>query len=109
MLLVLAAVAIRLPAQQSDADRKLFEGFKAADQNDALVQYNLGVCYANGEGVAKDAAEAAKWYRMAAEQNYPNAQYNLGVCYADGQGVAKDAAAATKWYRKAAEQRLASA
>ena len=55
---------------------------KAADQNLAKAQYNLGVCYdgATGEGVAKDHVEAAKWYRKAAEQNYANAQNNLGVC-----------------------------
>ena len=55
---------------------------KAAEQNDAEAQYNLGVCYANGQGVAKDEVEAVKWYRKAAEQNYAAAQYNLGVCYA---------------------------
>ncbi len=48
------------------------------------------VCYADGQGVAKDEVEAVKWYRKAAEQNDAQAQYNLGVCYADGQGVAKD-------------------
>ena len=54
---------------------------KAAEQNYAWAQCNLGVCYANGQGVAKDEAEAVKWYRKAAEQNYAGAQYNLGVCY----------------------------
>ena len=44
----------------------------------------LGVCYDDGEGVAKDQAEAVKWYRKAAEQNDAAAQYNLGVCYAKG-------------------------
>ena len=42
---------------------------KAAEQNHAQAQYNLGVCYDNGRGVAKDEVEAAKWYREAAEQN----------------------------------------
>ena len=42
---------------------------KAAEQNDAKAQYNLGVCYDNGQGVAKDEVEAVKWYRKAAEQN----------------------------------------
>ena len=42
---------------------------KAAEQNYAPAQYNLGVCYANGQGVAKDEVEAVKWYRKAAEQN----------------------------------------
>ncbi|MEG1788763.1 MAG: tetratricopeptide repeat protein, partial [Kiritimatiellia bacterium] len=62
------------------------------------------VCYANGEGVARDEAEAVKWYRMAAAQGYAAAQYNLGVCYAKGEGVARDTVEAVKWYRKAAEQ-----
>ena len=63
---------------------------KAAEQNHAEAQYNLGVCYDEGEGVAKDQVEAVKWYRKAAEQNFAAAQYNLGVCYAKGEGVAKD-------------------
>ncbi len=46
-----------------------------------MAQYNLGICYANGQGVTKDEAEAVKWYRKAAEQNHAMAQYNLGVCY----------------------------
>ena len=40
-------------------------------------------------GVAKNFAQAAKWYRKAAEQNYAPAQFNLGYCYANGQGVGK--------------------
>ena len=47
---------------------------KAAEQNYAKAQYNLGVCYEHGEGVAKDPVEAVKWYRKAAEQNYAKAQ-----------------------------------
>ena len=70
---------------------------------------HLGVCYADGRGVAKDEVEAVKWYRKAAEQNDAEAQFNLGVCYANGQGVAKNEAEAVKWYRKAAEQNHAEA
>ena len=40
---------------------------KAAEQNYAEAQYNLGCCYANGQGVAKDEVEAVKWFRKAAE------------------------------------------
>jgi TPR repeat protein len=82
---------------------------KAAEQNDATAQFNLGVCYDKGQGVAKDEAEAVKWYRKAAEQNDAKAQHNLGFCYAKGQGVAKDEVEAVKWYRKAAEQNDAKA
>ena len=50
---------------------------KAADQGHAKAQYNLGWCYANGEGVAKNISEAVKWYRKAAEQGDENAQKAL--------------------------------
>ena len=63
---------------------------KAAEQNYAEAQYILGVCYEQGEGVAKDQVEAVKWYRKAAEQNDAEAQYNLGICYERGDGVAED-------------------
>jgi TPR repeat protein len=59
--------------------------------------------------VAKDYAEALRWYRKAAEQNFAEPENNLGVCYHNGEGVAKDYAEAVKWYRKAAEQNSTSA
>ena len=77
---------------------------KAADQNHAASQSNLGVCYALGQGVPKDEAEALKWYRKAAGQGNAGGLVNLGNCYFNGQGVAKDDVEAVKWYRKAAEQ-----
>ena len=55
--------------------------------NHTNAQYNLGVMYATGVGVEKDAVEAVKWYRKAVEQNNPTAQYRLGFHYANGQGV----------------------
>jgi len=82
---------------------------KAAEQNNAEAQFNLGICYDNGRGVTKDLVEAYKWYRKAAQQNYAKAQSNLGFCYDNGEGVAKDQVEAVKWYRKAAEQNYAQA
>ncbi len=35
------------------------------------AQFCLAVCYANGEGVDRDAANAESWCRKAAEQGYP--------------------------------------
>ena len=84
-------------------------GTAAAEQGDASAQYNLGGCYKRGQGVTKDEAEAARWYRKAAEQGDAIAQHKLGVCYERGQGVAKDQSKAVRWYRKAAEQGNASA
>ena len=81
------------------------EALKAkAEKGDARAQFSLGVRYSLGDGVAKDEAEAVKWYRKAADQGDAFGQGNLGVMYADGRGVAKDEAEAVKWYRKAADQ-----
>jgi uncharacterized protein len=77
---------------------------KAAEQNYAEAQCNLGFCYAKGEGVAKDYVEAVKWFRKAAEQNYAKAQFNLVICYENGVGVAKDFVEAYKWQLLAARQ-----
>ncbi len=41
---------------------------KAAEQGDANAQFNLGVCYNQGQGVDKDPKAAVAWYRKAAEQ-----------------------------------------
>src|ERR1700677_614732 len=35
---------------------------KAAEQNDARVQFNLGICYDKGQGVAQDSVETVKWW-----------------------------------------------
>ena len=80
-----------------------------AEQGDADAQYNLGVMYDNGDGVAQDYAEAVRWFRLAAEQGYAYAQSNLGVMYQNGNGVVQDYAEAVKLYRLAAEQGHAGA
>ena len=81
----------------------------AAEQGNAVAQRNLGVLYANGQGVRQDYQEAAKWTRKAAEQGNASAQFNLGLLYVNGQGVRQDYREAAKWTRKAAEQGYASA
>jgi TPR repeat protein len=75
-----------------------------AQQGDAEAQFNLGKRYINGEGVAKDALEAVKWWRKAADQGNAFGQNGLGFCYGHGEGVAKDMLEAVKWWRKAADQ-----
>ena len=91
-------------AQSGDFATALKEWRSLAEQGNAGAQSNLGVMYANGDGVLQDNAEAVKWYRLAAEQGYAGAQFNLGIMYREGQGVPQDNAEAVKWYRLAAEQ-----
>ena len=69
----------------------------------------IGSLYDSGEGVPKDAGEAANWYRKAAEQGHADAQCRLGDLYYFGEGVPKDTGEAANWYRQAAEQGHAGA
>jgi localization factor PodJL len=64
----------------------------------------VGLKYLNGDGVAVNEAQAAKWLERAAEAGQPVAQYRLGTLYEHGKGVAADAAKATHWYQAAAMQ-----
>ena len=98
-LLVFVLLAAAGFAEDDFAETK-----KKAEAGDAAAQNNLGYMYYKGEGVPKDDAEAAKWYRKAAEQGEANAQVGLGYMYRTGTGVPKDSAEATKLWRKAAEQ-----
>ena len=66
------------------------------------AQYQLALRLANGDGVAQDFHEAARWYRRAADQGVAFAQFNLGVRYANGQGVERDPVLAYQWFSLAA-------
>ena len=77
---------------------------KAADQGHAEAQFNLGLMYANGDGVAQNYAEAVKWFRKAADQGLAGAQSSLGNLYDNGVGVPEDDVQAYKWWNLAAAQ-----
>jgi len=77
---------------------------RSAAGPETAAQSNLGPMDNQGRGVARNYAEAAKWYRKAAEQGFVVAQYKLGDMYLDGQGVPQDYDEALKWYRKSADQ-----
>ena len=61
---------------------------KAADQNHAKAQFNIGFMYEHGHGVPQNYAGAMSWYRKAADQGDAAAQTNVGSMYATGRGVA---------------------
>lgn len=82
---------------------------RAADGELAWAQYNLGLMYQKGEGVARSEAEAAHWYRLAASQGFADAQQRLGDLYYLGHGMPRNYAHAALWYRRAAEQGSARA
>ena len=63
----------------------------------------MGWCYNNGSGVAKDVAEAFKWYMKAAEKDSAWSMNELGRCFENGWSVAANRETAISWYRKAAK------
>ncbi|MFM2366475.1 MAG: hypothetical protein RIR95_1083, partial [Pseudomonadota bacterium] len=55
-------------ARAGDYETALREWRPLADQGHADAQAFLGAMYINGDGVARDPEEAARWYRLAADQ-----------------------------------------
>jgi len=114
-LLVLAlgqsvqSVAGTAPFDRDDCAPVLRMWLQLAEGGNPQSQYQLGTLYWNGTGVAKDDAEAVKWYRLSADQSFAPAQYDLGIAYRDGRGVAKDEAEYVRWNTKAAEHGFAPA
>ena len=52
---------------------------KATDQSLIEAQFNLGLMYDNGEGVAENGAQAYKWYNLSTAQGYEDAKENKGI------------------------------
>lgn len=80
-----------------------------AERGDRVGQYNLGICYFNGFGVAVDQVEAVSWWRKSSEQGYAKAQFNLGNCYGAGNGIPRDYVKAHFWCQKAIDQGVVEA
>ena len=89
-----------------------------ADQEDAEVQFNLGVMYYDGEGVPRNYHQAFTWLKKAADQGHAGAQYKLGLMYCEGTAIGvsgkfwdttQDLQQATMWFKKAADQGHAEA
>jgi TPR repeat protein len=71
-----------------------------AEQGDVDAAYNLAVIHQHGDGVARDASQALKWYRFAAERGDRWSQLRLGAMYQGGEGVTADPVQAHYWFTK---------
>ena len=90
--------------ENGDFAAALGEWQPLAEQGNSDAQYNLGLMYENGDGVARDDTEALKWYRLSADLGDAKAQYKLGLMYNNGKGVPQDYKEAVKWYTLSVEQ-----
>jgi len=86
-------VGTALPYLENDA--------RAGDSESA---YALASLYLNGDGVTRNPAMAAGWFRRAADAGHAEAAYNLGNAYRLGLGTPKNMEQALGWYRRAADR-----
>jgi TPR repeat protein len=110
-LLVLSGVSIASPLDDglhafNEGNYPLAHQFwkPLAEQGNSRAQYNLGLLYEQGLGVAQHLRTAMALYRAAAQQGDADAQYNLGLMYAEGKSVFKNRKRAAEWWQKAADQ-----
>ena len=105
-----AQFQLGIRAKKSGDDATALKWYrKAAGQDFALAEFNLGVVYAHGHGVAKNNREAMEWFKKSAEHGFAKAQIELGVAHLNGLGGKKDYAEAMEWFKKAAEKKNAEA
>ena len=81
----------------------------AAAAGNPAAEYEIGVRYSEGRGVAADLELAALWFESAADHGLAPAQYRLGSLYEKGQGVKKDLNKARSLYLQAADKGNAKA
>lgn len=74
-----------------------------ANQGNPKAETIIGLKYIDGDGVAVNETEAAKWLSRAAQKGEPVAEYRLGTLLERGRGVPADAAKAMHWYQLAAQ------
>jgi len=67
-----------------------------ADKGDQSAMWHIGVMHRMGLGVAKNAAEAFRWFRMAG--GFSVAEYDIATMYEEGEGVQKNKFLAIHWY-----------
>ncbi|MBT7957972.1 MAG: sel1 repeat family protein [Akkermansiaceae bacterium] len=67
------------------------------------AEYQIGVCYQQGNGVQQDLVAAAAWFDRAARNSHAQAQLQLGGMYEKGQGVSRDLSAARRLFELSAK------
>ena len=89
-------------AFDGDFDTAYLEFSAAAQDGLDLAQYNLGILYFTGQGVAQNLEQALRWTEAAANQGHVNAQFNLGSLYLEGQGTRQNNVLGIDWFTRAA-------
>ena len=81
----------------------------SAEAGNVKHQLTLATKYSTADGVAKDQAEASRWYLMAAQGGDVVAMYEISLRYRNGHGLTKNIAQADVWRQRAASEGHADA
>jgi Sel1 repeat len=90
--------AIQEPIRDTDLARTL----NRARADDIAAQYNMGLRFADGNGVPQNYVLAMTWFMKASEGGNPEAQLKLVLGYIKGVGVPRDEHQAVMWLKRAA-------
>jgi len=123
-----------LNVKKSTVAQKYFYAKRAAERGNARAQFDLGLMYANGDGVEKNEALALMWFNRAAQNNFSKAlnvtkvatvnetsqkfkfaqeaakrgdaraQFDLAMMYKNGEGVTRNERLAFNYFHKAARK-----
>ncbi|MBB3903389.1 tetratricopeptide repeat protein [Methylobacterium brachythecii] len=77
---------------------------QSALDGDGAAIYELAAREADGRGMPRDLAVAAKLYEKLADAGYAPAQFKLGSFFEKGSGVIRDLGQAKTWYGRAADR-----
>ncbi|CBL44806.1 Hypothetical protein HDN1F_12230 [gamma proteobacterium HdN1] len=87
----------------------LHEFYGLANTGDPSAQYALGLMFAYGQGVPRDAMQARYWLERAATRGNADAQYQFASLLWQGTWLKRDSQNALYWYKAAAKQDHADA
>ena len=90
-----SAQAVDEASAPADGNRGPTDLLRAAEQGDIAAQYELGVRYVNGDGVATDYSAAARWFGEAARNGNDEARQQLAFMASVGVGPLRPQAVAS--------------
>ena len=102
-----ADVAIEVSEAQKGQARlkEIGKWWALAVNNDAQAQYNVGICYFDGNGVKKDLIEAYNWFSKSAGGQNADGIVAVADCHFYGYGISKDIPSAVATFKKMAQQK----
>jgi hypothetical protein len=93
----------------ADLQKRFGDLKQRAEAGDVKSIYEVGHCYLQGIGVARDWTKATQWFQRGADKGDPVSAHSLGVCYATGRGVTPDKTKAVDLFQRSANAGYAKA